>query len=118
MKVISLMVLFLILGGCASAVDRHQVVNAHISKPINCDTADQDIAALLEEQSSVGEKLANGISLLSPTSALINLLSGEFTSRRSIATGKLDDILHMRISDIEEACDYEYEDEDAPTTNS
>lgn len=117
MKVLSLMAIFLILGGCASAVDRHQVVNAHISKPINCDTADQDIATLLEEKSSVGEKLANGISFFSPTSVLINLLSGEFTSRRSIATGKFDDILHMRISDIEEACDYEYDDE-APTTNS
>ena len=112
------MMTFLILGGCASAVDRHQTVNAQVTKPINCDTADKDIAALLEERSSVGEKLANGISLLSPTSALINLLSGEFTSRRSIATGKLDDILHMRIDDIEKACDYEYEDESVPTTNS
>ncbi|TDF38287.1 hypothetical protein EYS14_11400 [Alteromonadaceae bacterium M269] len=118
MKVVILMTVFLILGGCASAVDRHQQVSAQVSQPINCDTAGQDIAALLEERPSAGEKFANGIVLISPTTALFNLLSGEFTSRRSIATGKLNDILHMRISDIEKACDYQYEDDDAPTTNS
>ena len=118
MKVVILMTVFFILGGCASAVDRHQVVNAQVAQPINCDTAEQDIETLLEGKTSASEKFANGIALVLPTTALFNLISGEFTSRRSIATGKLNDILHMRISDIEKECDYQYDEDDAPTTNS
>lgn len=97
--------LVVLISGCASAVKRHEVAEVQINQQINCTTAKEDIASLKMEKSSTAEKLANGIASILPTSIIFNLLTGEFTSRKAIATGEFDQMLYMKIDDIEQKCD-------------
>ena len=100
-----LLLLFLsLLMGCSSAVDRHSIVQTQIDQEVNCETAMKDIVMLKEEKASTQEKLANGIATVLPTSAVFNILTGEFSKRRAIATGEFDQMLYMKIDMIELEC--------------
>ena len=105
MKNFILLIAILSLGGCASAVGRHQQLQAHLSSPVNCLSADNDIAQLENEKASSGEKFLNGLASLLPSSALLNIVTGEYVSRVAIASGKFNRSVEERISDIEESCD-------------
>ncbi|MFT6270019.1 MAG: hypothetical protein ACJAVV_002847 [Alphaproteobacteria bacterium] len=102
-KSLLLMSIFLFFG-CTSAVDRHSTVRIQLDQKVNCKSAVKDIAMLKEEKASTQEKLANGIATVLPTSVVFNLLTGEFTKRRSIATGEFDQMLYMKIDMIESEC--------------
>lgn len=93
------------LGGCASAVGKHEQLQAHLISPVDCLTADSEIASLQEEKASSGEKFLNGLASLLPSSALLNLVTGEFSSRVSIASGKFNKRVETRIQDIHDSCD-------------
>lgn len=103
-KVCIVLIVIFTLGGCASAVKRHEIANAQLNQGINCSTAAQDIAALRMEKTSTSEKLANGIASVLPTSVIFNLIIGEFSSRKAIATGEFDQMLYMKIDSIEKQC--------------
>lgn len=92
------------LISCSSAVDRHSVVQTQLDQEINCETAMKDIVMLKEEKASTQEKLANGVATVLPTSVVFNLLTGEFSKRRAIATGEFDQMLYMKIDMIELEC--------------
>lgn len=94
----------LVLSGCASAVNRHHVAQAQLDRQINCTNAHNDIEMLKAEKASTSEKIANGIASILPTSIIFNLIAGEFSSRKAIATGEFDQMLYMKIDDIEKHC--------------
>ena len=97
-------IIIFFLAGCASAVKRHEVANIQLNQGVNCTTAKQDIAALRMEKTTASEKLANGIASVLPTSVIFNLIIGEFSSRKAIATGEFDQMLYMKIAAIEKQC--------------
>lgn len=103
--VLVLSVSLLTLSGCASAVKRHEQLSTHMNYQIDCSMADSYIAELEQEKASMFEKIANGVATVLPTSAIFNLLAGEFGSRRNIASGKFDQQLVMKIDEIESTCD-------------
>lgn len=103
-KLLLIPIVLITLGGCASAVKRHEVVSVQLNQGINCSTAKQDIAALKLEKTTATEKLANGIASVLPTSVIFNLIVGEFSSRKAIATGEFDQMLYMKIDAIEKQC--------------
>lgn len=103
-KLFLLIILFGLVSGCASAVKRHELVNSQLNQGINCATARQDIESLRMEKTTTAEKLANGIASVLPTSVIFNLLTGEFSSRKAIATGEFDEMLYMKIDSIEKQC--------------
>lgn len=105
MKKLMFIVMVLSLGGCASAVGRHEQLQAHLTSPVDCITADNDIASLKKEKASSREKILNGLASLLPSSALLNIAAGEFTSRVSIASGKFNKRVENRIQDIQDSCD-------------
>ncbi len=97
--------MILSLGGCASAVGRHEHLQAQLTSPVDCLNADNDIASLQGEKASSGEKFLNGVASLLPSSVLLNLVTGEFTSRVSIASGKFNKRVDTKIQDIHDSCD-------------
>ncbi|TRY29898.1 hypothetical protein [Aliiglaciecola sp. M165] len=99
-----LIVSVVMLSGCASAVDRHHMVQAQLDRQINCANAHSDIKMLKAEKASTSEKIANGIASILPTSIIFNLIAGEFSSRKAIASGEFDQMLYMKIDDIEKHC--------------
>ncbi|MEM0911473.1 MAG: hypothetical protein AAGJ37_10890 [Pseudomonadota bacterium] len=93
-----------VLSGCASASKKLQRVEAKVIEPIDCDNAHMDIMYLEEAKADTQEKLANGVATVLPTTAILNLISGEYKSRQAIATGKLNDILYDKIMAISAEC--------------
>lgn len=94
----------LFLGGCASAQHRHAEIAYHLKNPVNCDHAAMDIMTLEDAKASAAEKVANGIATILPTSALLNLMVGEWSSRKAIAFGQFDRKITKKISEIEMSC--------------
>lgn len=105
MKKLMCLVMILSLGGCASAVGKHKHLQAQLKSPVNCTNADSDIASLESEKASSKEKVLNGLASLLPTSVLLNIVTGEFASRVSIASGKFNKRVETRIKDIHDSCD-------------
>jgi hypothetical protein len=97
-------VVALLLGGCASAQHRHAEIAYHLENPVNCDHAAMDIMTLEDAKASAAEKVANGIATILPTSALLNLMVGEWGSRKAIAFGQFDRKITKKISEIEMSC--------------
>lgn len=104
MKKFALVTLVLACTGCASAVNKHQVLQHQLDMPIDCEMAEVQITKLEQEKVSGGEQLVNGLATVLPTSIVLNLLAGEYTSRWKLANGDFNDKLYMRIADIEEEC--------------
>jgi uncharacterized protein YceK len=93
-----------LLSGCASAVKRHELAQGHLNKTVDCDVAHTDIVELESHKTSTREKLANGVASILPTSILLNVLLGEFTSRAAIATGAFDAKVDQKIFNIRSNC--------------
>ncbi|MDO6837849.1 hypothetical protein Q4602_00060 [Paraglaciecola chathamensis] len=94
----------LLMSGCASAVKRHELAAEHINKAVNCEEAHGHIASLESHKTTIREKLVNGVASVLPTSILLNVILGEFTSRAAIATGAFDSKVDSKISDIQSDC--------------
>ncbi|MFK8069110.1 MAG: hypothetical protein AB8D52_12810 [Gammaproteobacteria bacterium] len=104
MKIFFASTLIFLLVGCSSAVKRHEQVKMDLDRPVNCETAPVDISMLEKEKVGTVEKLSNGIVSIFPTSAVYNLLTGEYSSRYSIATGEYNDMLDFKINQIQKQC--------------
>lgn len=94
----------LILGGCASANQRIAQAEKNLAEPIHCDEAEQQVSTLSALQTSSAEKFANTLATLIPTTALLNVVAGEYKSRAAIAYGGLDERLIARVDEIEAHC--------------
>ena len=93
-----------ILGGCASANNRYDQLNSHLSTDVDCKQAKLQIAALEESKISDSEKLANGIASVLPTSIVLNLIVGEYSNRAKIASGHYEEQRQNRINYIKHDC--------------
>ncbi|GEM_PF-6729586 len=93
------------LTGCASVTEKVQRVEAKVEQAIDCKNAQMDIMYLEDARATTQEKLLNGVATILPTTAVLNLISGEYRHRQSIATGKLDDILQQKILAISDHCE-------------
>tara|TARA_R110002167_G_scaffold84860_1_gene230437 strand:+ start:71 stop:433 length:363 start_codon:yes stop_codon:yes gene_type:complete len=92
------------LSGCASAVKRHEQVQGHLNKAVDCAEAHLDIATLELQKTTTREKLVNGVASVLPTSILLNVILGEYGSRAAIATGAFDRTVDNKINVIESDC--------------
>ena len=92
------------LSGCASAVKRHEQVQRHLNKAVDCAQAHLDIATLELQKTTTREKLVNGVASVLPTSILLNVILGEYGSRVAIATGAFDRTVDNKINAIESDC--------------
>ena len=77
---------------------------ANLNAPVNCATADKDIATLEEEKASVGKQILSGVRSIMPIAAVVGLLMGDYTDRVEVATGEYNEDLSMKIKQIKATC--------------
>ena len=118
MKNAYILLLVLLCSGCASAVAKHEALHNQLAKPIDCDMAKKQIAQLEEEKIGSGEQFANGIASILPTSVIFNLLSGEYSSRLSLANGKYNKQLDQQIARIEANCNQNKDNQNTASSSS
>lgn len=93
----------LALAGCAARQDV-QKVQAELSAPINCATAEGDIRMLQGEKASVAERIASGVTSIVPASAVVGVVSGQEGAKIEIATGDYNRMIDERIGEIRAQC--------------
>ena len=89
-------------AGCASAshADRAALLNA----PIDCATAQIDIAALEAAEPSGGERARSIVQSVTPVGLVTGAASGSYGDRAAVATGKTQSNIEARIVEIEQSC--------------
>lgn len=90
------------LAGCARTIqsDRADLLD----QPIDCMTADIDIATLETAIPGAGERAAAGVRLVVPVARIAGRVRGELDDRREIASGRTEAEMRARIAEIEAAC--------------
>lgn len=109
-KLIGLVITLLIVSGCSSRKNYspmptiNEEAKKEIAAPVNCSTADRDIAVLEEEKASVGKQMLSGVRSLMPISVVAGILLGDYGDRVKVATGKYNRDIKAKISEIKEDC--------------
>ncbi|ETX26736.1 hypothetical protein [Roseivivax isoporae] len=91
-----------VIAGCAQTTQDARV--DLLDRPIDCATADLDIAALETAIPGAGERAAAGVRLVVPVARIAGRVRGELDERREIASGRTEDDLRARMAEIEAAC--------------
>lgn len=91
-----------LVSGCAVTAQTERA--DLLDRPIDCATADLDIAALEIAIPGAGERAAAGVRLVVPIARIAGRVRGELGERREIASGRTEEELRARIAEIEAAC--------------
>ena len=89
------------LSACTSVSDDAKDA---LAAPIDCNTAEQDIALLEQERASTAEQIGAGIRTIMPIGAAAALLRGDMEDRASVTTGEYNQMIDFKIEDIRRAC--------------
>lgn len=77
---------------------------ARLSRSVDCSTAKRDIAVLEKERASVGRQAVAGVRSVMPISAAAGILTGDYSDRYKVATGKYNDDINAKIDEIRAVC--------------
>ncbi|MEL7261191.1 MAG: hypothetical protein AAFU34_18790 [Pseudomonadota bacterium] len=91
-----------LVAGCAEP--RQSARADLLDRPINCEVADIDIAALETAIPGAAERAAAGVRLIVPAARIAGRVRGQLDERREIASGRTEDELRARIAEIKAAC--------------
>jgi outer membrane murein-binding lipoprotein Lpp len=97
----ALVVAVMLLAGCATI---SQKAKDDLAKPIDCSTAEEDIATLEGEKASVAKQANAGAGAVMPSSAVIGLLSGDYANRVRVASGQYNKDIDNKIAEIKATC--------------
>lgn len=75
-----------------------------LAKPVDCSTAQQDIATLEKERASVGGRIVAGVRSIFPIAAVAGILTGDYSDRVAVASGKYNDDIAAKIEEIKSVC--------------
>ena len=101
MNHVILLICALALVACAPI---SQQAKDDLAKPVNCETAEADIAALESEKASVAEQAAAGVRSVVPASAVIGILAGRAKDKAKVATGTYNREIEAKIAEIKATC--------------
>lgn len=91
-----------VVVGCATA--SHDERAELLEKPVNCDTADEDIIELAEALPSGSERAKSIFQSVTPVGLATGVLKRENKDKLKVATGKTERDLEGRINEIEQTC--------------
>jgi hypothetical protein len=91
----------LLLASCSTISEQ---AKQELAQPVNCQTAQQDIATLESEKASVGKQVVAGAGSIVPTLAVTGILMGDYKNRVQVATGKYNDDIEAKITEIRRTC--------------
>lgn len=76
----------------------------NLGRPVNCNTAQQDIKILEDERASTAREILAGARAVFPISAAIGLLTGDYKDRFLVASGEYNHVLELKIDQIKKTC--------------
>lgn len=91
-----------LLAGCATASHADRV--ALLDAPIDCSTADADIAALEAARPSSGERARSVLQSATPVGVVTGVATRSYADRAAVAAGKTGSDIEDRIVEIEQGC--------------
>lgn len=93
------------LAACGPSISEQ--AKAKLAKPVNCQTAKKDIAALEKEKKSVTTQVTAGVRSVVPTAAVAGLLRGDTKDRAKVASGAYNKEIDAKIAEIKKTCGLE-----------
>ncbi len=104
---ITLLIIALAAAACSPISEEGKEAMA---QPINCPTAEQDIAVLESERASVLDRLASGAQFVVPVAVAVNILqtgagSGDVVDdKNAVAGGDYNEQIDAKIKEIKDNC--------------
>ena len=78
-----------------------------LAKPVNCATAEQDIATLKSEQASVEKRMLEGVTAVVPAGAVLSILTLQEKDKLEVAIGEYNHKINRKIEEIQYTCGIE-----------
>jgi hypothetical protein len=78
-----------------------------LAKPVECATAEQDIAILKKEHASVAKMFLDGVTAVTPAGAVIGILTLQEIDKLEVAIGVYNHRLTRKIKEIQDTCGIE-----------
>ena len=75
-----------------------------LAKPVDCNTAPQDIATLKSEKASVEKMFLDGVTAVVPAGAVLSLLTLQEKDKLEVAVGEYNHKLKRKIEEIQQTC--------------
>ena len=91
-----------LLAACASPISKE--VKRELKAPVDCSTANQDIALLEKEKASVAKQALAGVSSVLPIGLITGVVSGTAGDKAKVATGEYNKQLAAKIAEIKQTC--------------
>ena len=93
--------LALVATACTTIYDKNEVL---LEQPIDCSTADEDIAALTAATPEPRQRIRAAIGTVMPVGAATGVVTRDYRDRARLATGGFEKDLNNKIADIYEQC--------------
>ena len=97
-----------LLVGCATS--NHDERASLLAEPVNCESAEADIAALEAAMPSRRERALSAVQTVTPVGAVSGVATGSYKDRAAVLTGRTQGELNARIEEIETTCGLSRED--------
>ncbi|HAH10728.1 MAG TPA: hypothetical protein DCL54_03515 [Alphaproteobacteria bacterium] len=94
--------LVVVVAGLGSA--KHEERDTLLNKPVNCETAAEDIAALEAAMPTGGERLKSAVQTFSPVGRVVGVVRGTREDTKDVLTGRTKEELTARVKEIRVAC--------------
>ena len=103
-RVLMVVAVVVMLIQCGCGGEKYQQVEQELKRPINCATAEGDIRMLQHEKAHTMDKLAQGVSAISPAGAVVGLAKGTEGTKMKVASGDYNKMIDKRIAEIKAHC--------------
>ncbi len=78
-----------------------------LARPINCDTAEEDIRTLENEKASVAERAKYGVTAVTPAGAALSILTMTEKEKLEVSSGVYNQKIDEKIAQIKRECGIE-----------
>ena len=96
------LLIFLFFAACAPPIT--QEAKQDLQRPIDCATAQDDIAVLQSEKSNVNQQMLAGMTSMIPAAVVMGLLTGRTQDRQEVLTGQYNNMIDEKIYEIQRTC--------------
>lgn len=90
-----------LIAGCATSHSERETL---LSAPIDCETAEADIAALEAAMPSRRERARSAMQSVTPIGAVKGAVTGTYDDQLDVLTGSTEEELSARIDEIQSEC--------------
>jgi hypothetical protein len=92
------------VAGCQAIPKEAKI---ELAKPVDCSTAQQDIAILEKEHASVAKMFLDGVTAVTPYGAVLSILTLQEKDKLEVAIGEYNHKLKRKIEEIKTTCGLE-----------